>query len=134
MQHVGLRLHSRFLVDCENNFNKCMAIILLKLIPLTIGKIGHILISISLLFLGIIYVCENVICHQMQLFCDEGYYRYLWRGVIPILNKKLITWSNIFFAKSILIISKYWQFSLSRMRMLLGRRVGIFLGAIFYLL
>ena len=53
MQHVGLRLHSRFLVDYENNFNKCMSIILLKLIPLTIGKIGHILIPISLLFLGI---------------------------------------------------------------------------------
>ena len=53
MQHVGLRFHSRFLVDCENNFNKCMAIILLKLIPLTVGELGHILISISLLFLGI---------------------------------------------------------------------------------
>ena len=71
-------------------------IILLKKIPFTIGKIGHILISISLLFLGINYVCENFICHQMQLFCDEGYYCYLWRGVIPILNKKLITWSNLF--------------------------------------
>ena len=54
MQHVGLRLHSRFLVDYENIFNKCMANHLLKLIPLTIDKIGHIIIPISLLFLGII--------------------------------------------------------------------------------
>ena len=53
MQHVGLRLHSRFLVDCENNFNKCMAIILLKIITLTVGEVGHILIPIYLLFLGI---------------------------------------------------------------------------------
>ena len=88
MQHVGLRLHSRFLVDYENIFNKCMANHLIKLIPLTISKIGHLLITIFLFSLGIIYVCENVICHQMRLICDVGYYRYLWRGVMPNLNKK----------------------------------------------